>query len=148
LKLIKTEKTGNKTANIYNTSTPTQGGIQNNFSINLPDLLSRGRRLYGLGSSPPAPVHHKKHPSIRSSSPILSDDDTGTEFDRYFEYLTHKFKRDTEKLAAAKTALADQDLDLRGIHETDPSVLVQYGMTYGLALKIKRYIKDFQLEQA
>ena len=126
---------------------PTQGGVQNHFSISLPDLRSKGRWLHGLGSSPPIPIQQKKHHSICSSSPVLSDDDAGSEFDKYFEYLAQKFKRDVDKLNTAKIALANQDLDLRGIHETDASVLVQYGMTYGLALKIKRYIKDFQFEQ-
>lgn len=84
---------------------------------------------------------------MHSSSLVLSEDGTGTKFDRYFEYLSNKFKKDVQKLALAKEAIVEQDLDLRGIYEMKPAVLVQYEMTYGLALKIKRYIKDFQLEQ-
>ena len=67
------------------------------------------------------------------------------ELDRYFDYLTGRFTKDAEKLTEVKTALVNQDLNLRGIHETEASVLEQYGMTYGLALKIKRYIKEFQV---
>lgn len=134
--------------NIHNTSTPTQGSIHNNFNINLSDLLSTGQRLYRPQNILQTPNQSPKRHSILNSSSVLSNDDAGTEFDRYFEYLSHKFKQDVEKLAEAKAVLAEQDLDLRGIYETDASILVQYGMTYGLALKIKRYIKDFQLEQA
>jgi len=124
---------------------PTQSSIQNHFNINLPDFLAANRRPFDLGSSPPAVKNRKKSSCVPDSSPVLSDDEPDTELDRYFAYLADKFKKDVGKLTEAKTALANQDLDLRGIHETDVKVIEGYGITYGLALKIKRCIKEFQV---
>jgi hypothetical protein len=148
LKLMRAQNPTNKTTNINNVSTPTQGGIQTHFSVNFPDFRPTNRWHYDLEAVRQNQFDEKGIILFLRSSPVLSEDDTGTEFDRYFEYLANKFKRDADKLNTAKIAIANQDLDLRGIHETDPNALVQYGMTYGLALKIKRYTKDFQLEQA
>jgi hypothetical protein len=70
---------------------PTKGGIQNKFGI--PDFLSTGHRLYGLGNNPPTPIHHKNYTSHCSSSPILSDDDIGTELiDTLNIFLTNSNK--------------------------------------------------------
>ena len=53
------------------------------------------------------------------SSPILSDEEPDTEVGRYFAYLVNKFQNSREKLEAAQKALEDDDMDLKGIHESN-----------------------------
>jgi hypothetical protein len=117
-KLMRRTRLSKQQPNTPNTSSTSQGGNQTNVTITLPDFIGMsGRRLFNAGSSPPGPTptHPRQVIQVRNSSPILSDDEPDTELDRYFTYLSQKYKRDAEKFNRAKVALANEDLDLRGI---------------------------------
>jgi hypothetical protein len=144
LKLIRQHTPKTSATNANTNTTPSQAAVHNNFNISLPELFTAGRCQYTLGSSPPTVKKPFTKGRVHESSPVLSDDEPTTEMDCYFVYLSDKFEMDVAKLTEAKTKLSNQDLDLRGIHESDVKILVEYGITYGLALKIKRCIKEFQ----
>jgi hypothetical protein len=142
--LMRRDNPRKQPSNINQNSTPVQGNIQNHFNITLPDTHSPSSRFVNVSSSPASMIPQKMQSAIHESSPILSDNEPDTEIERYFKYLISKFQKSKDKLKTAQTILENDDMDLKGIHKTDLRYFTDKGITYGLAMKIQRCIKEFQ----
>jgi hypothetical protein len=137
--------------------TPTQGSVINNhFNISLADFQRFGNQA-GLGAGFGATSvdrnqidvsnSPKRHSTmILPSSPIESDDDYELEFENYFLFLQKKYENKpqvVEEFKHAKATLTSEHFDLKALREVSKEDLEKKNIKAGIALKIKRYIKDF-----
>ena len=81
-----------------------------------------------------------------STSPARSEADWRAETECYFEYLIKKFPGDQEKFLAAKQILLANDVDLKAYKHLDRDMLEKWDISWGIAEKIRRDIKVFQME--
>jgi hypothetical protein len=104
------------------------------------------RRSYSSYSPQSTSHDHRNNHRMPSISPPLSDPDEYAELDRYFNWLISKYPADKEKLFLAKDKLHEHDLDLKSIRKLENTTLENWGLTWGIADKIRREIKVFQNE--
>lgn len=123
------------------TTTSSHGNIHMHFNMASPSQYF-GQRFGSIYSPQNTPSRHR----LPSTSPARSDPDGHAELDRYFNWLIRKYPGDKEKLLSAKDKLHERDLDLKSIRKLPNSTLEGWGITWGIADKIKREIKDFQDE--
>ena len=122
----------------------TNGGTVNHFNITLPTPIGRYMDRYAATMQSPPGRRHSAH--MPSSSPARSEADWRSETERYFEYLVNKFPGDKEKLLAAKQILLSNDVDLKSYKDIEPETFEKWDITWGIAKKICRDVKIFQME--
>ena len=81
-----------------------------------------------------------------STSPAHSESDWRAETERYFEYLINKFPGDEGKFIAAKQTLLANDVDLKAYKHLDRDILEKWDISWGIAERIRRDVKVFQME--
>ena len=126
------------------------GSTINNFSFAMPTPMQYMDHLNGSFNSSSTPSagykhyhHDRRHPS---TSPARSDADWRAETERYFEFLIKKFPGDKDKFLAAKLMLLANDVDLKAYKELDRDTLESWDISWGIAKKICRDVKIFQME--
>jgi hypothetical protein len=132
------------------TSTSSQGNIHQHFNLGFPygsgHLGHSGQGLYnGFGPQNNTPERDFRL-RMPSTSPAHSNPEGHVEVDRYFEWLTAKFPGDREKLIRAKDELHGRDIDLKTLRKLPHKELGEWGISWGIADKIRREIKTFQVE--
>ena len=145
--LVKQQIEKKKDSNVQ-TTTSSHGNTINNFHLALPTNTPYFSRQYKIGSSPdqtPTGRHRSSH-RMPSTSPAHSDPNSYEEVDRYFEWLDKKYPADKAKFQHAKDQLHERDIDLKTLRKLDNDILVSWSISWGIAAKIRRDIKQFQEE--
>jgi len=140
--LIRKAASKGRNSNVHTTSS-SNGGTVNNFNITLPTPGPYGARHAGPFQSPPNRRYSARMPS---SSPARSEADWHAETERYFEFLINKFPEDRERLLAAKQTLLSNDVDLKSYKDIELETLEKWDITWGIAKKICRDVKVFQMD--
>ena len=135
---------------LQTTPNSNHGSTVNNFTFTMPTpaqymsyYLSTSVAPGGAPSSPNERRHNHRPPS---TSPARSEADWRAETERYFEFLINKFPGDREKLLAAKQMLLANDVDLKAYKHLDYNTLEKWDISWGIAEKIRRDVKVFQME--
>jgi hypothetical protein len=127
-------------------ATSSHGNTNNYFNIAMPNTGMVGftpnasRQSSSVYSPQQTPRRRHRNPS---TSPVISNPDGNVQLDSYFEWLIKKFPAIKQKLLSAKEQLHERDIDLRTIQLLDHEQLGAWNITYGVADKIKREIKEF-----
>jgi hypothetical protein len=144
--LIRKANAKQRDSNIQNT-TSSHCNIHNHMHFNMPSPAQYfDRRSHSSYSPQTTPHRRRNNRRMPSTSPACSDPDGHAELDRYFDWLIKKYPADKEKLLLAKEPLHKRDLDLKAIRKLENTTLESWGMTLGIADKIRREIKIFQEE--
>jgi len=98
------------------------------------------RRSSAAYSPQETPQRRRKSPA---TSPIAPHPDGHAQVDNFFDWLIDKYPADKQKLLDAKDQLQDRDIDLATLQFTSNEQLGLWKVSWGMAAKIKREIKEF-----
>jgi len=144
--LIRKVAKGKDSANKVQSTSSGHGSTVNNFTFTMPNpgqyMLPTGLHTGML----PSPNERRRSYRMPSTSPARSEADWRAETECYFEYLIKKFPGDQEKFLAAKQILLANDVDLKAYKHLDRDMLEKWDISWGIAEKIRRDIKVFQME--
>lgn len=144
--LVRKEHDLNKRDTATQNSTSSHGNTNNYFNFTMPTMPGLTPNVSGRSSTAYSPRQtpqrrrSRRHPS---TSPIASNPDGHRQVDSYFEWLIEKYPADKQKLLNAKDQLHERDLDLRTLQFLSHEQLEAWTITWGIADKIKREIKEF-----
>src|SRR5271154_3565252 len=111
--------------------------------------LRRAGRVIPPNPTRPARSHycHQETPQRSrkspATSPIAPHPDGHAQVDNFFDWLTDKYPADKQRLLNAKDQLQDHDIDLATLQFMSNEQLGLWNISWGMAAKIKREIKEF-----